>query len=58
MAISFGSTSYAFSSRSKPFLFGSRLSNPIGVRLVLLGLVVMLFTVAILPLNVDGHQLR
>jgi hypothetical protein len=58
MAISFGSPSYAFSSRSKPFLFGSRLSNPISIRLVLLSLVVMPVAVLVLPLDVDGHAIR
>jgi len=38
MVISFGAAFYAFSSRSKLFLFGSRLNDPTGIRLVLLGL--------------------
>jgi hypothetical protein len=49
--------SYAFSSRSKPFLLGSRLSNPKGTRQVLLGLVVMPSTELVLPFDVDGHQI-
>ncbi len=33
------------------------LSNPIGIRLVLLGLVVMPTTVLVLPFDVDGHPI-
>jgi hypothetical protein len=35
--------------------FSTTLSNPISIRLVLLGLVVMPKTKLVLPLNVDGH---
>ena len=58
MVISFGAELYALSSRSKPFLFGSRLSNPKGTHLVLLGLVVMPVAVLVLPFDVDGHIYR
>jgi hypothetical protein len=36
--------------------FGTMLSNPIGIRLVLLALVVMPVAVLVLPLDVDGHR--
>jgi hypothetical protein len=38
-----------------PSGYSTTLSNPIGIRLVLLGLVVMPVAVLILPFNVDCH---
>jgi len=38
--------------------FSTTLSNPIGIRLVLLALVVMPATELVLPLDVDGHWIR
>jgi len=38
-----------------PSGFSTTLSNPIGIRLVLLGLVVMPTTELVLPFDVDGH---
>jgi hypothetical protein len=38
-----------------PSGFRTTLSNPIRIRLVLLGLVVMPVAVLVLPFNVDGH---
>jgi len=40
-----------------PSGFNTTLSNPISVRLVLLGLVVMPVAVLVLPFNVDGHRI-
>ena len=39
-----------------PSGFSTTLSNPIGIRLVLLGLVVMLVAVLILVFDVDRHE--
>ncbi len=36
--------------------FSTTLSNPIGIRLVLLALVVMPVAVLVLPFNVDAHS--
>ena len=41
-----------------PSRCSTTLSNPIGVRLVLLGLVVMPVAVLVLPFNVDGHTIH
>jgi hypothetical protein len=38
-----------------PSGFSTTLGNPISIRLVLLGLVVMPVAVLVLPLDVDGH---
>jgi len=41
-----------------PSGFSTMLSNPIGIRLVLLGLVVMPVAVLVLPFDVDRHCLQ
>jgi hypothetical protein len=41
-----------------PSGFSMTLSNPIGIRLVLLGLVVMPTTELVLPFDVDGHRIN
>ena len=41
-----------------PSGFSTTLSNPIGIRLVLLGLVVMPVSVLVLPFDVDGHPIN
>jgi len=46
-----------YESVALPSGFSTTLSNPIGIRLVLLALVVMPTTELILPFNVDGHCL-
>jgi len=38
-----------------PRRYSTALSDPIGIRLVLLGLVTMPIAVLVLPLNVDAH---
>ena len=41
-----------------PSGLSTALSNPIGIRLVLLALVVMPVAVLVLPFNVDGHRIN
>jgi len=41
-----------------PSGFSTTLSNPTGIRLVLLALAVMPFPVLVLPFNIDSHCLQ
>lgn len=53
----YNAASSVFQAMALPSGFSTTLSNPIGIRLVLLGLVVMPTTELVLPFNVDGHLL-